>query len=70
MIHDKPFYSDEPPRSFQEAADISVAAMKLWQYMQQVTQLVEKLYGHTGLRGEAVIMAFKPSVIHTTCQEQ
>ncbi|DBB05744.1 TPA: hypothetical protein ACH3X1_012343 [Trebouxia sp. C0004] len=60
IISDKPFITamvqdiaDEPPQTFQQAADISAAAMRLWQCMQQVKELAGKLYSHVGPIGES-----------------
>lgn len=62
IISDKPFITamvqdiaDEPPQTFQQAADISAAAMRLWQCMQQVKELAGKLYSHVGPIGEAFL---------------
>ena len=59
MINDKPFitamvqeYADTPPGAFQDAADISKAALQLWQCMQQVQELAGKLYSHAGPIGK------------------
>ena len=59
IISDKPFVTamvqdiaDEPPSTFQQAADISTAAMLLWECMQQVKDLAGKLYSHAGPIGE------------------
>ena len=59
VVSDKPFITamvqdvaDQPPQTFQQAADISAAALKLWQCMQQVKELAVKLYSHIGLIGE------------------
>ncbi|KAL0022923.1 hypothetical protein WJX77_008050 [Trebouxia sp. C0004] len=61
IISDKPFITamvqdiaDEPPQTFQQAADISAAAMRLWQCMQQVKELAGKLYSHVGPIGDQV----------------
>jgi len=60
IVSDKPFITamvqdvaDEPPQTFQQAADISAAAMRLWQCMQQVKELAGKLYSHVGPIGES-----------------
>ncbi len=59
ILNDKPFITamvqdtaDTPPQTFQQAADISTASMKLWQCMQQVKELAGKLYSHAGPIGE------------------
>ena len=59
IVSDKPFVTamveemaDEAPTTFQQAADISSAAMQLWQCMQQVKDLAGKLYSHAGPLGE------------------
>lgn len=47
--------ADTLPCTFQQAAEISNASMKLWQCMQQVTELAGKLYSHAGPFGEAAL---------------
>ena len=69
MINDKPFitamvqdYADTPPATFQDAADISKAALQLWQCMQQVQELAGKLYSHAGPIGKAFLILCQDSV--------
>ena len=45
--------ADEAPQTFNQAAEISSEAMKLWQCMQQVKELAGKLYSHAGPIGES-----------------
>ena len=63
MINDKPFitamvqdYADTPPSTFQDAADMSKAALQLWQCMQQVQELAGKLYSHAGPIGKTCFL--------------
>lgn len=58
IFQDKPFMlanietiQDEVPQTFQQAATTSMAAMQLWQCMQQVSDLAGKLYEHAGPLG-------------------
>lgn len=60
IVSDKPFVTamveemaDGAPATFQQAADISSAAMQVWQCMQQVKDLAGKLYSHAGPIGES-----------------